>query len=260
MASSIRTAKSYIDLVLYKTWADLRSEARRYYIAYAWWVLEPILEMLVFYLVFAVLLKRGQPNFVQFLLVGLVTWKWFETTVKHCGNSILGSRNLVRQVAISKIFFPTVVIATDTFKAMIAFAVVFIFVLSGEFGVTSSYLSLPFLFLVQILFITAVGFTFAAITPFFPDFMIITSHILRLVFFLSGIFFNPQNIPEPQRSWLFLNPAARLIEDYRGVILYGTWPESAPLLTLGLISICWIVLVCFILNRYDTKYPRIVAQ
>ncbi len=90
----MRAFHTYWDLLFYKALADLRSEARRYYIAYLWWVIEPVLEMLVFYLVFAGLLKRGGPNFVQFLLVGLVVWKWFEITVKHCGFAIINSSGL----------------------------------------------------------------------------------------------------------------------------------------------------------------------
>ncbi len=256
----MRTVAAYWDLLLYKAWADLRSEARRYYISYLWWVLEPVLEMLVFYLVFAVLLQRGGPHFVQFLLVGLVVWKWFQTTVIHCGNSIVNSRGLIRQAAIPKVFFPSVVILTDTFKAMIAFSMVLVFLVSTGFPLNPAYAAIPVLFLVQLSLIMAVGFAFAAVTPFFPDFMLIISHLLRLTFYLSGIFFDPQKIPDPYRSWFFLNPMARLIEDYRGIVLHARWPEPAPLLVIALVSILAVTWVSRFIHRYDTVYPRIVAQ
>ena len=105
------------DLICYKAWADLRAEARQYYIKYLWWVLEPILEMMVFYVVFGLLLSRGGPDFIQFLLIGLIVWKWFGTTVQHCGNSLMGAKVLINQTPLPKIIFPTVFILTDTFKA-----------------------------------------------------------------------------------------------------------------------------------------------
>jgi lipopolysaccharide transport system permease protein len=248
------------NLLLYKAWADLCSEARRYYISYLWWVLEPVLEMLIFYLVFAVLLQRGGPNFVQFLLVGLVIWKWFQTTVIHCGNSIVNSRGLIRQAAIPKVFFPSVIILTDTFKAMIAFAMVLVFLALTGFTPNPAYAALPLLFLAQLSLIMAVGLAFAALTPFFPDFVLIISHLLRLTFYLSGIFFDPHKIPEPYRAWFFLNPMARLIEDYRGIVLHQRWPDPVPLLIIGTASVLVTIWVWRFIRRHNTVYPRIVAQ
>lgn len=255
----MRVFHSYLNLLFYKAWADLRSEARRYYIAYLWWVLEPVLEMLVFYLVFAVGLRRSGHNFAQFLLVGLVVWKWFETTVKHCGTSIINSAGLIRQVAIPKIFFPSVVIITDTFKALVTFGVVFSFLLFSGLAPNKAYAALPLLFLVQVLIIMAVGYLFAAITPFFPDFMLIVSHILRLIFYLSGIFYDPRHIPEPYRSLFFVNPLALLVSYYRGVLLEGLYPDLFSLFILGLLSLLLVILVARFLCRYDTIYPRVIA-
>ncbi|MBI5896301.1 MAG: ABC transporter, partial [Desulfobacterales bacterium] len=106
----ISNVLKYKDLIIYKSWADLRAEARRYYISYAWWIIEPMFEMVVFYLVFNVLMSRGGPNFVQFLLIGLIAWKWFGTTVHRGGNSIIGARALILQTSLPKIIFPTVFI------------------------------------------------------------------------------------------------------------------------------------------------------
>ncbi|HIB76240.1 MAG TPA: ABC transporter permease, partial [Flavobacteriales bacterium] len=73
------------DLVLYKVRTDLRSEVSQNHLSLLWWVLEPVLYMTVFYLVFGLLLKRGGgPEYVPFLLTGLASWKWFDSAVRAC--------------------------------------------------------------------------------------------------------------------------------------------------------------------------------
>ncbi len=139
-SENIFFSSRHYHLILYKAWADLRSEARKFYLSYLWWILEPLFEMFIYYLVFAVLLNRGTPNFVQFLLIGLVAWEWFGTTVMHCGGSILGAKGLIQQASIPKFVFPTAAAVNDTFKAAIAMIMVEIFLLSSGFFPNIAYL------------------------------------------------------------------------------------------------------------------------
>ena len=106
----------YRDLILYKTLADLRAEAARTYIGFLWWVLDPLIFMAIFYVVFGLLLRRSTPDFVPFLLIGLVSWRWFQNTITHSATSILGGRSLMQQVYVPKIIFPLVIILTDLVK------------------------------------------------------------------------------------------------------------------------------------------------
>ena len=250
----------YRDLILYKAWADLRAEARQYYIKYLWWILEPLLEMMVFFVVFNVLLSRGGPDYIQFLLIGLIAWKWFGTTVQHCGNSLMGGKALIRQIALPKIIFPTVYVITDTFKTVIVSFLIVIVLFSSGYPPNETYLSLPLLFITQFLLIVAVGFTLSAIVPFFPDLSILVTLLLRVLWFLSGVFFDPSNISESKQKLFFLNPMARLIRDYRGILMHQQWPDPIPLLIICCFSIFLIFMATRFMRNRETLYPRIVAQ
>ena len=256
----IKILYKHRDLIFYKAWADLRSEARGYYIGYAWWIFEPVLEMLVFYVVFNVLFHRGGPNFIQFLLIGLIVWKWFGTTVQHCGNSMMGAKALIKQTALPKIIFPTIYFVTDTFKAAIVMLLVLVLLFATGFKPNQAYFALPILMISQFLLITAVGYTLAAIVPFFPDLSILVTLLLRMLWFISGVFFDPRNISESKRELFFLNPMALLIDNYRGILLHQEWPAVKPFLVISAVSILVIHLSANFISRKDTLYPRIVAQ
>lgn len=250
----------YIHLILYKAWADLRSEARRYYISYLWWVIEPVLEMMVYYVVFGVLLSRSTPHFIPFLLIGLTSWKWFTTTVRHEGNSILNSRSLIQQVNLPKAVFPLTVVCTDTFKFLIVFLIVLVFLWISHFPVSAAYFTLPLLLITQLALIIALGFFFAAIIPFVPDMDILVENTLRFVFFLSGVFFDPRTLSPEKQFWFFLNPMAFLIDGYRSILMDGRFHDYQRLLIILAASLAGILIANRIIRHFDKIYPRVVAQ
>ena len=250
----------YIHLILYKSWADLRSEARRYYISYLWWVIEPVMEMFVYYVVFGVLLKNNVPHFIPFLLIGLTSWKWFNTTVRHAGNSILYSRSLIQQVNLPKAVFPLTVVCTDTFKFLIVFLIILIFLWISHFTVSAAYFTLPLLLITQLALIIALWFFFAAIIPFIPDMDILVENTLNIVFFLSGVFFDPRNLSPEKQFWFFLNPMAFLINGYRSILMEGQFHDYERLLSILAVSLAGILIANRIIRHFDKIYPRVVAQ
>jgi lipopolysaccharide transport system permease protein len=248
------------DLLLYKVRADLRVDARGYYLGYVWWILEPIFEMAVFYVVFSYVLGRGGEHYIQFLLIGLLAWKWFSTTITRCMASITQGKGLMQQVVIPKLFFPLVEIGTNTFKAAVSGILLMVFLAATGFHVAPVHGLLPVILLGQLVFISAVGFVLAAITPYIPDFRFLVTLSMRGIFFLSAIFYSPERFPENARPFFMLNPMAVFIDAYREIILHQRWPHYLGHIAVWtLISMLMIILVVRFVARRETKYPRIVS-
>jgi lipopolysaccharide transport system permease protein len=75
----------------------LRADAMKFYLGYLWWILEPLLWVGMFYLVFVVLMQFREPNFLMFLATGKLAFIWFSKTVTQASNTIVGGRGLVGQ-------------------------------------------------------------------------------------------------------------------------------------------------------------------
>ena len=71
-----------------------------------WWIVEPLLCVGVFYIVFELGLRRGGDGFVAYLLCGLVTWKWFDGTVRSSASIISMGLGLMHQVYLPKYLLP----------------------------------------------------------------------------------------------------------------------------------------------------------
>ena len=247
------------DLISYKTYADLRAEASKTYINYLWWVIDPVLGMLVFYLVFGLLFQRDGEGYVAFLLTGLVVWNWYRQTIGHAGNTILNGKGLMNQVHVPKIVFPLVTLLTDLTKFALVFILLLVFLWISGHWPSQAYLALPLLLLVQLLLISALALLLAGLVPYLPDLRFLVDNLLQLQFFLSGIFFSAQDIPAKFQPWFYLNPMASLLDDYRAVLLHQTWPHWGRLGLVALFSILVLAMAIAWIQAHDRDYPRTLS-
>ena len=100
------TISSLALLILFRAWCGLKSESSRAYLGYLWWILEPMAYMAVFYFVFAIVIKLPIENYAWFVLVGLVAWRWFASTVGTSVPSISNNASLINQVLRSQVRVP----------------------------------------------------------------------------------------------------------------------------------------------------------
>ena len=248
----------YRQLVFAKVAANLQTETSRDYLSYLWWVIEPILHMLVYYLVFSFLLRRGTEDYVVFLLTGLIPFFWFDRTVNHSMMSIVSGQRLMMQVHFPKIILPTIVIFQNTVKQLIVIILLLIFLIFYGIAPSIHWIALPLLLIVQFFFISACAYLVSAVIPFLHDMRFLITMLLRMVFFCSGVFFSVNMIPPQYHRLFFLNPLASLLRDYRAVLMYDQWPHWNVLFYITECSIIAIIIMWIVIRKLDHTYPRIV--
>ena len=253
--------RTFFELLCYKTGANLRTEIAHYHLNYLWWVLEPVMTMGVFYVVFGIMLNRGTEHYVAFLLTGLVWWNWFARSLQNGSSSILNARTLMLQVDIRKIFFPLEVCLQDGFKQFFVTVLLLVFLCIYPTPVTATWLALPVLMAVQFLLIVGVTTLCAALVPFLPDlkFVIVTG--VQLLFFGSGIFFRIEDVVLPEHRFImYLNPVAGLVKNYRDILIYGVWPDWFYLAKVALSALVLCVFAVWLVRKLDRTYPLVCNQ
>jgi lipopolysaccharide transport system permease protein len=248
----------FFQVLMFKTLANLKSEVSRYYLNFLWWIMEPVLMLGLFYVVFGVFLNRKTENYVAFLLCGLTAWNWFNRTVSNSAGSICSNHGLMMQLDINKAFFPIEVFLQDAFKHIFVVALLLIFLMVYPTPVGLTWLAFPVLLFVQAFLILGVSMLVSALVPFFPDLKFIVQTGLTIMFFASGIFFSIGDVVLPEHRYLmFLNPMAGLIELYRDVLIYEKWPDWLYLFKVLVFSFTLSGLGLMMIWRFDKQYPRI---
>ncbi len=250
----------YLELILYRTYADLKAEAARGYLGVLWWVIEPLLYLGMFSFFFIYVRGQHSSEVVAFLLVGLVVWKWFASSLPSGAKSIISGGNLMRQVYLPKYIFPCVAVLTNTIKFLIVLLLLLAALLCAGIRPSASWLALPVLIAVQFCLTLGIAGLLGALVPFLPDLQQIINNMLMFLFFLSGVIFDINKLPEPFRAYLSLNPMAMLIANYRTVLIDGRTPSWLGLAAALALACALCAVAGSLLRRYDRIYPKVLIQ
>ncbi|MEO8459411.1 MAG: ABC transporter permease [Dokdonella sp.] len=248
-----------IELVRFSTYAELRTERERSYLGLVWWVAEPAMMMATFWLLFGVILKTGGPDYVPFLLVGLTVWQWIRSCITHAGYAIWTNLGLIRQVKLPLAVFPLTQMLADTVKFFYIFALLLVVLWLMGYPPNWAYLALPLVFVVVFLFAAGIGFLMAATVPFVPDLRFVIEQVLTVAMFLSGVVFALDQVKEPLRSILALNPVAELLAASRGILMHGQWPDWIALGRVTVISAVVCAFGLWIVVRMTPRYPKLAS-
>jgi lipopolysaccharide transport system permease protein len=248
-----------LELILYKSYADLRAEAERSYLGFIWWLLEPVLYLGAFYVLFVLILQRSSgPDFVPFFLCGSVVWKWFDSAIRGGSHAISANNGLFQQVYVPKYVFPLISVIGSTARFVPVFLVFVLFLLVYGVSIKVTWLAAPVVMFTEFCLLTALAMMVGAVTPFLPDLRVIIENGMMLLFFLSGVFFDINTVAsERVRSYLFLNPMAVVIDEYRNLLLRGLWPNWKKLLLVLGLSIFVGCMALWLIRFFDRRYGKL---
>lgn len=252
-----QSLRRYVDIILFKSYAELQSERQRTYLGFVWWILEPLMFMGTMWFVFGYLLARGTEDYPVFLLTGLVFWQWFKSCISHGSVAVLQGNPLIQLVVLPPVIFPLVNVLTDSFKFVFILALLIGLLLLTGHAQSPTLLALPLVLLAELAVICVFTIWISAAVPFFPDLRFVTENVLIAMMFVSGIFFDASALPNSVQEYFYWNPAAFLIREARNVLMYQQWPDFAGLilLTVGAILLC--LAGGLLLERMRKFYPKL---
>lgn len=231
----------------------LRADASRMLLGYVWWVLEPLLYVAVFFLVFDVILESGRADFLMFLICGKLPFMWFSGSVNTSANSILAARGLVGQTRLPSIIFPLAKVQEGLYRQSAVFALLLAFVALKGAAPGLVWLWLLPIMLVQYLVILPCAVLGAVLVCVATDFTRLIQLGTVFLMFASGIFWDVRAVESElmQDALLFWNPIAFLLDAYRQVLMYGLAPDSSHLLSLGVLSVILCGVLFFLMAKIE---------
>jgi lipopolysaccharide transport system permease protein len=210
-----------------------------------WVVLQPLIQMLIFYVIFGILVKvpTGNIPYSLFFLSGFMVWQFFSQVVNNSSFSLVGNIGVIL-----KSYFPRLVLPLSTVpNALVDFAVCFLvflifLILNGEFPLTWRYLFLPVLLVITIIFSSGVGLLFGASMVVFRDMKNLLAFILMIWMYLTPIIYPITIVPEEYRIFFYLNPLTSLVQAFRWVLFgQGEFPKVEFLLISFIVAtLIWL--------------------
>ncbi len=235
----------------------LRAEASRFFLGYIWWILEPLLYVGVFYVVFNVILDSRRADFLAFLMCGKLAFIWFSKSVSQASGSIIANQGLIGKVNVPKTLFPMALVQQGVYKQAAVFLLLFAMLIAHGYSVTLGWLWLIPVVAVNYLLIVACSFIGAYLVCLMRDFSLVINLAMTFLLFTSGIFWDVRDLGDPAKTDLILalNPLAFMLDAYRQILMYQGVPDLVHLLHIGLVS----GIVIWVMGRFIRRSSQFLA-
>lgn len=258
------------ETVRYLVAGSLKADHRDKLLGRVWSLLDPLLFMLVYLIVFGFLFnqarsgKGGAIEFIIYLLPGVLAWRFFDGTVNAASGCIRSNRGLIHEINFPKAVFPVSLCLARLSDFLWGLGVMLILVgIIGFQHVTWHLLWVPLIVAVQFCLTLGIAFIVAYLGAFFADTANIVSVVLRLGFYASPVFYRVSRrdggiVPEEYLHYYMLNPIACFFEAYRDAILRMHAPDLRNFGYAAGVSLILLILGFSIFSRGEGQFAKYV--
>ena len=228
----------------------------------AWAIFQPVMYMLVFVLVRgsgAVHIDIGDIPYAIFTYAALLPWTLFVNSVSSASNSIVANSAIIRKIYFSREIFPTAAVMAPLFDFLIASIVYLGLMFFYKIYPSYHIILIPGLLFIQLFLALSLGILLSGLSVFRRDFVAATRYLLQFMLFLTPVMYSIKSIPERfMNLYLWLNPMAGIIESYRHVLIYKTFPPMNYYLWPLILSIVLFVIVFKIFKKMEGAFADVV--
>lgn len=244
----------------YATKSGLKSEVVSSHLSWLWWILDPILFMLVYWFIFMVIFGQKKEYFHIFVFVGLSMWNLFNKTVSGSVRIVAANRAVVTKVYIPKYFLIIILLFQNLFKMMISFGIVIVMMFWSHVPVSYNVIYVIPIFVDLILITFGASAILAHFGVFFDDLKNITNVGLRILFYMSGIFYVITDRVNEAIATLLLkvNPVGFLIDACRSSLVYCETPHRRLILLWFVIGSVLSAIGVAIIYKNENNYVKVI--
>ena len=246
---------------------DLKVRYKNSVLGFLWSLINPLLMMLVFTVVFTVMMPTSNvEHFPAFVLIGLLPWNWFSTSLIGGLDSIVSHADLVRKVYFPHEVLPIAIVLSNLVNFLLSLLVLFPLLFFSHVPVTPWVLFIPVIILTQLLFTVGLTFILATINVFYRDMRVIMEVVMLAWFFLTPVFYPIEILPRQFSAlgqtinvwqWMFyVNPMASLVAAYREVLYKGILPAGDFFARTFFTALAFLVIGYIVFRRFSPVFSE----
>ncbi len=258
----------YRELIGYLALRDLRVRYKQSLLGAAWAVLQPLVTMVVFTLLFGLLLGRdGMPTlqgvpYAVSTYCALVPWQLFAAALTASGDSLVANQQLITKVYFPRLVTPIAPILAALVDFVLAFAVLLGMML--WFGIAPGWgaLALPLLAMLAVATALAVSLWLSALNALYRDVRHALPFLAQTWMFATPVVYTAESVLSGRPDWVRfaygLNPMAGVVEGFRWALLGGANPPWEALLTSVIVVGALLVGGAYFFRRMERTFADLV--
>lgn len=236
---------------------DLRGRYKGSVLGFFWTFLNPLMQLLVYSLVFSIIVRVDVEKYYLFLFVALIPWIFFSSALTSGAGVILNQKDMVKKIYFPREVLPIAHALTNFINMLFSFIVVFIVILFSGVGINFvALLYLPLIMLIEFTLVLGITFLTSSITVYMRDLEHIMTILNMLWMYLTPILYSITMIPDVYLPYIQLNPMTAVIVAYRDILYYAKVPHVQTLLSAVIMAVVVLVVGYMVF----TKIQRYFAE
>ncbi|MCX7140581.1 MAG: ABC transporter permease [Proteobacteria bacterium] len=214
----------YRELFFVLAWRDVSVRYKQTVIGLAWALIQPLMTMIVFTLIFGKVAKlptEGAAPYALLVYAGLLPWQLFSNSLTGASGSLIGNASLISKVYFPRLIVPAAAVVVSFIDFLISFVILIGLMLWYRFLPNWQILTLPLFVLMAFLASLGPGLWITALNVKYRDFRYVIPFIVQFGLYLSPVGFSSSVVPVEWRLLYSLNPVVGVIDGFRWAILGG---------------------------------------
>lgn len=235
----------YRELLKTNVKKDIRGKYKGSFLGILWSFLNPLLQVVVYWIVFPYLFRGAAiPNYLCYLVTGIIPWTFFINTVTMGTVSMKSNANILKKVYFPREILLVSQVLSGIINFLISCVIIIIFCVGTGAGVSWHLVFLPLVIIIQSMLTLGITFILSAVDVYVQDMEYIVQFVLNMAFYATPILYSLDMFGSAGvlLKLIRLNPLTVLINAYREIFLYHHIPGMKGLLMVALLSI--IILIC----------------
>lgn len=256
MINVFKNLYKYRELLKTNVKKEIRGKYKNSFLGVLWSFLNPLLQIAVYAIVFPLILRNTQENYVIFLCCGLIPWTFFSTAITRSASTMIENGNIIKKVYFPREILPISVVTSEAINFIISTIIIMAFVIFGGLGITKYILFYPLVLLAQYIIVLAISFVISSVTVYFRDLQHLIGVALQLLFYATPIVYSADTIPESFKWVLQINPMTYIINGYRAIFYEQQAPDLIPIFILIGVGIVACIIGYLIFNKLQKRFAE----
>lgn len=253
-----RELYDYRELLKSNIKKEIRGKYKASFLGVLWSFVNPLLQVLVYAIVFPYLIGNRVDNYVVYLITGIIPWTFFSTVINACGTCIKSNAGIIKKVYFPRIILPISSMLSGLINFFISCLIILLFCLIFGVGISWHIIFVPLIALIEGVFALGIGMIIGACDAYVQDLEYIINFLLQLAFYGSPIVYDLGQFSSAGilAQLIRLNPITQIIQAYRDCFLYHQIPEFQSLGILTLIALGVLAVGTYIFNRLEKGFAE----
>ena len=254
---TIKEIYAYREMIVSLVRRELRGKYKASFLGFLWTFVNPLLQLLVYTIVFSIIMRNGIKDYYLFLFVALIPWLFFSTCASTGCGCVVTSSDMVKKIYFPREVLPIAFVTSQFVNMLLCFVVLFgVLIVSGKGLSGRALLYLPIVMVVEYILALGITLLFSGVSVYFRDLMHIMGILIIAWQFMTPVMYSLDMVPK-KVLWVFrFNPMSSVITAYRDILYYKQPPKMQTLAEAVIIGCVLLIVGAFSFRRLQRHFAE----